>query len=148
MLSRFKQHTKWFFLIVGLLFIQQSFGYKNNLTRPIAGAEGTDARIEEGSLLFQANCASCHALNNKVVGPALAGLVDKYEEDYVWLNSWIKNNQKLIKSGDARANAIYDEYNGAAMNIFENLSDEQITSILMWPLLVILYLIISIGLLL
>jgi cytochrome c oxidase subunit 2 len=132
MLSRFKQHTKWFLLVVGLLFIQQSFGYKNNLTRPIAGEEGTDARIEEGSLLFQANCASCHALNNKVVGPALAGVVDKYEEDYTWLNAWIKNNQKLIKSGDVRAKAIYDEYNGAAMNIFENLSDKEITSIVMW----------------
>ena len=132
MLSRFKQQTKWLLLVVGLFSLQQSFAFKNNLTRPIAGAEGSEARIEEGSLLFQANCASCHALNNKVVGPALAGVIDKYDEDYEWLNAWIKNNQKLIKSGDARAKAIYDEYNGAAMNIFENLSDDQITSILMW----------------
>ena len=105
MLSRFKQQTKWLLLVVGLFSLQQSFAFKNNLTRPIAGAEGSEARIEEGSLLFQANCASCHALNNKVVGPALAGVIDKYDEDYEWLNAWIKNNQKLIKSGDARAKA-------------------------------------------
>jgi cytochrome c oxidase subunit 2 len=132
MIFQSNNQLKWLFLVIGLAFIQHSFAFKNNLTRPIAGAEGSDARIEEGSKLFNANCASCHALNNKVVGPALAGVVDKYEQDYEWLNAWIKNNQKLVKSGDARANKIYAEYNGAAMNIFENLSDDQITSILMW----------------
>lgn len=133
MLFKSNQLSKVVFLFVGLLFIQQSFAqYKSNLTRPINGVEATDAKIEEGSTLFSSNCASCHALNNKVVGPALAGVVDKYDEDYDWLLAWIKNNQKLVKSGDERANAIYAEYNGAAMNLFENLSDEQITSILMW----------------
>jgi mono/diheme cytochrome c family protein len=85
--------------------------------------------VREGEMLFAANCASCHALKNKVVGPALAGVIDKYEEDYDWLIAFTQNNQKLIKSGDERANAIYEEYNGAAMNIFENLSDDQILSI-------------------
>jgi len=132
MSNKLKQQSKWLLLLLGVFFVQQSFAYKNKLTRPIAGVEGSDARIEEGSKLFAAQCASCHALNNKVVGPALAGVIDKYEEDYDWLNAWIKNNQKLIKSGDERANAIYAEYNGAAMNIFENLSDSEITSILMW----------------
>lgn len=132
MSNKFKQQSKWLFLVLGLFFVQQSFAYTSKLTRPIAGEEGTDARIEEGSKLFSANCASCHALNGKVVGPALAGVIDKYDEDYDWLNAWIKNNQKLVKAGDERAVAIYNEYNGAAMNIFENLSDAQITSILMW----------------
>ncbi len=132
MSNNFKQNFKWLFLIIGIFFVHHSFAYKNNLTRPIAGQEGTDERIKEGSELFSANCASCHALNGKVVGPALAGLIDKYDEDYEWLNAWIKNNQKLVKAGDERALAIYNEYNGAAMNIFENLSDDQITSILMW----------------
>lgn len=108
------------------------FAYKSNLTRQINGQDGTDARIQEGSELFSANCASCHALNNKVVGPALSGLVDKYEEDYEWMIAWIQNNTKLIKAGDERALAIYNEYNGQAMNVFENLSEDQITSILMW----------------
>jgi|TARA_B110000902_G_scaffold57066_1_gene66637 cytochrome c oxidase subunit 2 len=132
MSNKFKQQPKWLFLVLGLFFAQQSFAYKNVLTRPIDGVEGTDELIEKGSKLFTANCASCHALKGKVVGPALAGVINKYDEDYEWLNAWIKNNQKLIKSGDARANAIYDEYNGAAMNIFENLSDDDINSILMW----------------
>ncbi|MBT6236463.1 MAG: c-type cytochrome [Bacteroidetes bacterium] len=132
MSNKFKQQTKWLFLVLGLLFVQHSFAYKSTLTRQIAGEDGTDARIEEGSKLFAANCASCHKLKGKLVGPGLEGVVDKYEEDWTWLNAWIKNNQKLIKSGDERANAIYTEYNKSAMNIFENLSDKQITSILMW----------------
>lgn len=128
-----QQMSKLILLILGLFFVQQSFGqYKNNLTRPINGIEATDASIEAGSKLFASNCASCHAINNKVVGPPLAGVVDKYDEDYEWILAWIKNNGKLRKSGDERANAIFDEYNGLDMTVFENLSDEEITSILMW----------------
>jgi cytochrome c1 len=43
---------------------------------------------------------------------------------------WIKNNEKLRASGDKDAIAIYNEYGGAAMNSFENLSDDQIKSII------------------
>ena len=128
----FLKHTKWVFLAIGLFLFNTSFSaeYKSKITTPVNGQEATDARIGEGSVLFKANCTSCHALNKKVVGPALSGVVSKYDGDYEWLLSWIKNNQKLVKSGDERANAIYSEYNGAAMNIFENLSDDEITSMI------------------
>tara|TARA_B110000977_G_scaffold2120_1_gene2913 strand:+ start:1200 stop:2984 length:1785 start_codon:yes stop_codon:yes gene_type:complete len=130
----FLKHTKWVFLAIGLFLFNTSFSaeYKSKITTPVNGQEATDARIGEGSVLFKANCTSCHALNKKVVGPALSGVVSKYDGDYEWLLSWIKNNQKLVKSGDERANAIYSEYNGDAMNIFENLSDDEITSMIMW----------------
>ena len=132
MLTIIKNPVKLLLVLFGLFFFHNSQAYKNNLTRPIDGVEGTDELIKQGSELFSANCASCHALKGKVVGPALEGVIDKYEEDYAWLNAWIKNSQKLVKSGDERAVAIYNEYNGQAMNIFENLKDEEITSILMW----------------
>ena len=127
-----KTISKWFLIAIGLLFFNQSFGFKNNLSRQINGQDGTEARIEEGSKLFNSNCASCHALQGKVVGPALGGIVDKYDQDYEWLIGWIKNNTKLIAQGDERALAIYNEYGQQAMNVFENLSDDEITSILMW----------------
>jgi hypothetical protein len=47
MSNKFKQQTKWLFLVLGLLFVQHSFAYKSTLTRQIAGEDGTDARIEE-----------------------------------------------------------------------------------------------------
>ncbi|MDB9882933.1 c-type cytochrome [Bacteroidia bacterium] len=131
MINKIQKQSKWFFLIIGLFFIQHSFAYKNLLTEPVNGQESSDARIEEGSNLFASNCASCHALNKKVVGPALGGVVSKYDGDYEWIISWIKNNVKLTKSGDARA-AEASAIDASVMNIFENLSDNEITSILMY----------------
>ena len=84
----------------------------------------------KGKQLFNQNCAACHALNRKMTGPALAGVTARYEGDKEWLYAWIKNNQALIKAGDERALAIYNEYNGAAMNAFPTLSNEDIDNIL------------------
>lgn len=84
--------------------------------------------IAKGKSLFNANCASCHKLNKKLVGPALRGVSAKYDKE--WLYSWIKNSAALIKSGDDQAVAIYEEYNKVAMNAFPQLSNEDIDNIL------------------
>ena len=84
--------------------------------------------IAKGKSLFNANCASCHKLNKKLIGPALRGVSAKYDKE--WLYSWIKNSAALIKSGDDQAVAIYEEYNKVAMNAFPQLSNEDIDNIL------------------
>ena len=84
--------------------------------------------IAKGKSLFNSQCASCHKLNRKLVGPALKGVSAKYEKE--WLYSWIKNSAAMIKSGDERAVAIYEEYNKVAMNAFPNLSNNDIDNIL------------------
>ena len=38
---------------------------------------------DEGAKLFKANCASCHAINQKVVGPALKGVYNRYDEAWI-----------------------------------------------------------------
>jgi len=86
------------------------------------------ADVNAGEELFKANCTSCHAIDKKVIGPKLEGVTKKYTEE--WLIKWIKNNEALRKSGDAQANAIYNEYNGAAMNLFANFSDDDVKNIL------------------
>ena len=91
---------------------------------PVAQAVDTVA----GENLFNANCAACHKLYKKATGPALFQVGDKYDRE--WLYSWIKNSQEMIKSGDARANAIYNEYNGAVMNSFPQLSTADIDNII------------------
>jgi cytochrome c oxidase subunit 2 len=83
---------------------------------------------EEGKTLYQANCTSCHAINDKVVGPALKDVHKRREE--AWLLKWIKNSQKLIASGDPVAVQVYKENNESPMLAFENLSDNQIKSII------------------
>lgn len=86
------------------------------------------ADVAEGEKLFNANCTSCHALNEKVVGPALSGVDKRHSE--AWLIKWIKNSQSLVKAGDAEALKIYNEYNQSVMTSFETLSDAQVKSIL------------------
>ena len=67
-------------------------------------------------------------INKNLIGPALAGVSAKYEKE--WLYSWIKNSNAMIKSGDERAVAIWEEYNKAAMNAFPQLSNMDIDNIL------------------
>ena len=82
----------------------------------------------KGKDLFDANCASCHAMDKVAIGPALRNVRQRYEDE--WLVQWIQNNVALRKSGDERAIAIYDKYNQAAMNVFGNLSEDDIKNIL------------------
>src|ERR1035437_5079735 len=84
--------------------------------------------VEEGSKLFKANCGSCHAINQKVVGPALKGVYNKYDE--AWLLKWVKNSQDLIKSGDSKAIKIFEENNEVVMTSFSSFTDDQVKSII------------------
>ena len=81
-----------------------------------------------GKKLFNANCAACHKLNKKAVGPALKGVSAKYDKE--WLYSWIKNSAAMIKEGDAQAIAIWEEYNKTAMTAFPQLSNADIDNII------------------
>ena len=82
---------------------------------------------DKGKQLFKNNCASCHNMEKKVVGPALKNVVKNQGED--WTKAWIKNNNKLRASGDKHANQIFKEYNGMAMTAYEHLGDEAIVDL-------------------
>ncbi len=86
------------------------------------------ARQKEGRTLFRSLCASCHKLEKKHVGPALGGVTERREND--WLKAWIKNNAALRASGDRDAIAIFKEYKGSVMSSFGQLTDTQIDDIL------------------
>ncbi|RAV28593.1 c-type cytochrome [Sinomicrobium soli] len=89
---------------------------------------GQEGDPDRGKQLFNSNCAACHKLDQRMTGPALAGVTK--ERDREWLHKWIKNNVALRKSGDPDAIAIFEEYNGAAMNTFPQLSEQDIDDIL------------------
>ncbi|CAI8320700.1 MAG: Menaquinone reductase, multiheme cytochrome c subunit [Owenweeksia sp. TMED14] len=84
--------------------------------------------VDLGKKLFKSNCASCHKLDKKLIGPALAGVTQRRSEE--WLLRWIRNNAELRASGDADAKAIFEEYNGSIMSAFPALADDDIKSIL------------------
>ena len=84
--------------------------------------------IQAGKSLFNTNCAACHQLNRKAVGPALRGVTDKYDKE--WLYRWIKNGTQMIKDGDPQAVAIWEEYNRAVMTNYPQFSNQDIDNIL------------------
>jgi mono/diheme cytochrome c family protein len=84
--------------------------------------------VKAGKSLFNANCAACHKLDKKLVGPALGKISERRE--LPWLKAWIRNNNALRASGDADAIAIYEEYNGAAMSAFPQLSDADLVNLI------------------
>ncbi len=100
-------------------------------TTSLSAQEGDPAK---GKSLFNANCAACHTLDKKMTGPSLRNveqrLADDEGLDREWIYAWIKNSAGMIKSGDAYANKIYNEYSGAAMTAFPQLSNEDIDNIL------------------
>lgn len=84
--------------------------------------------VAAGESLFKANCAACHKLDSKSVGPALRGVADLFDRD--WLHKWIRNSQALIASGDPTAVRLFEENNRAVMTAFPGLSDADIDNIL------------------
>ena len=82
---------------------------------------------EAGKQLFKNNCASCHNMEKRVVGPALKNVVKNQGKE--WTTSWIINNNKLRASGDKHANDIFKEYNGMAMPAYEHLGSDAISNI-------------------
>lgn len=100
-------------------------------TTTLSAQEGDAAN---GKALFNSQCAACHQLDKKMTGPALrnveARLAEEQGLDREWIYAWTKNSAGVIKSGDAYANKVYEEYGGAPMTAFPQLSNEEIDDIL------------------
>ena len=95
----------------------------------LSSSIGNQLNAQDGKALFSQNCASCHAVNKKLTGPALAGVEDRWPEKKN-LYAWIKNSAAFLKTGDPYANKLYNEYNKTAMNLFPGLADKDIDAIL------------------
>jgi cytochrome c2 len=113
MLRKIK-HILFFLLIVAIPGISQEPG----------------VRYDRGERLFSTYCGPCHGIHREMLGPMLASITKKHEEE--WLVKFIKNSQKVIVSGDEYANYLYEQYNQVVMPAFEYLSDEEIKDILFY----------------
>lgn len=90
---------------------------------------------DAGKTLFQNYCASCHNKNMKddLTGPALGGVQQRWASyPRTDLYAWIHNSQVLIKSGHPRATELWNKFKPTVMNTFENLSTDDIESILLY----------------
>ncbi|MGI4874949.1 MAG: cytochrome c3 family protein [Janthinobacterium lividum] len=100
-------------------------------TSGAAAAGGGDAAaIAAGDALFKNNCTQCHAVNEKVVGPALAGISKR--RNMGWLVPWIHNSTKVIASGDAYAVKLFNDNGKQQMTSFPQLTDKDISNIIAW----------------
>src|SRR5580658_4602724 len=81
-----------------------------------------------GRNLFQTNCAQCHSPSRAVTGPPLAYIGQR--RSFNWLVRYIRNNQKVLASGDCYSQYIFNAYNKTLMPLYPNLSDKDIDCIL------------------
>ena len=83
---------------------------------------------DDGKALFKMNCASCHAIDKIITGPALRGVEDRWEnKEHLYM--WIKNWEKAVATGDQYAVKM-QEFSPTPMSTFTQLTDKQIDAIL------------------
>ncbi|MCG7857059.1 c-type cytochrome [Flavihumibacter sp.] len=84
---------------------------------------------QDGKALFQQNCASCHAVAKDLTGPKLAGIEERVPDKKL-LYAWIRNNQAVLATGNKYFTDLYNQWNKTAMNLFPNLTDEEIAAMI------------------
>ena len=94
-----------------------------------SGLPSSEEAIAEGQTLYSNNCAQCHEIHSRSVGPALANVTERRPTE--WLINFIRNSQKVIQSGDEYAVQLYNEYNKTVMPPHD-FSDQEILNILAW----------------
>jgi mono/diheme cytochrome c family protein len=84
------------------------------------------APVSKGLQLFKQNCASCHALDKDLVGPALRGVGERgpWAADKENLKKWIKDPRPFV-ANDPYAKALKNRF-GQTMPAQSQLSDADI----------------------
>lgn len=93
-----------------------------------SAANAQNVSADEGKIIFSARCTSCHNVNKKLTGPALAKVDERHSE--AWIINFIKGSQAMIKAGDKEALEVYNQNNQVVMPDHPDLNDGQIKDIL------------------
>jgi len=94
----------------------------------LCAAGDASAQVNEGEQLFNQVCVACHTINKgKLIGPDLANVHQRRPEE--WIIRFVKSSQSVIKSGDAYAAALFEEFNKIPMPD-NNFTDAQILNII------------------
>jgi cytochrome c2 len=113
---------KWFLLVCFMC------GFALLETAWLVRAAPPDQAAEQGRVLFEQHCASCHTIGGgDLVGPDLQGVVDRRDPD--WLRRWLAAPDKMLAEGDPVAADLLDQFNGIPMPN-QNLSTADIDALL------------------
>src|SRR4051812_17969223 len=77
--NRRNMRSKWFLYVFCLGFVT------NVVANP----------VPEGKTIFMNRCAACHNVNKKLTGPALAGVDNRHNLD--WIVRFVQSSQTVIK---------------------------------------------------
>src|SRR2546427_8328530 len=98
-----------------------------------AGADDDETReakfSAEAATIFNKRCTACHTFGKGVkVGPDLKGVTERRTRD--WLLHFIRSSSSTIQSGDPTATKLFREFKQERMPDWDDLTPEQIASIL------------------
>lgn len=118
-----------------LLFLSCQKKKSSNYTQPYHSSSQTsknkpqkeDPKLLKGEAIFDSQCAACHRMNRKLVGPALENITKRHNKE--WVMNFIIDNQDLIKKKDSAALAIWLEYNKSPMPNFKHLTEEELQNL-------------------
>lgn len=79
-----------------------------------------------GKQLFDTNCISCHLAENKLVGPAPKGILDRRSPE--WVMNMIINPDEMLEK-DALAQELLEEFNGVPM-VNQRITEEEARAML------------------
>ncbi|MEJ7768795.1 MAG: PQQ-dependent sugar dehydrogenase [Chitinophagaceae bacterium] len=82
--------------------------------------------IAQGEANFNRYCSGCHNFRQDGIGPQLGGLTKKVSTS--WIHNFVRNPQKVISSGDQRAQQLYKKYK-VVMPSFATLSNNDLDAI-------------------
>ncbi|MEK6153056.1 cytochrome c [Flavobacteriaceae bacterium 3-367] len=77
--------------------------------------------VAQGEAKFKTICTACHMVDQRMIGPAMAGVYERRSPE--WVMNMILNPDGMLKE-DPIAKALLKEYNNAIM-LNQNLSEEE-----------------------
>lgn len=106
-----------FFMLIGM----HTFAFAQDV-------DSSDEAVAAGKAVFNANCKTCHKLDQKLTGPALRGATERQPVEAV--KSFIKNSTAVIASGNSYYDNLFKEYGNLQMPAHGFLSDEDLDNLL------------------
>jgi len=112
---------------IGLL---QAFVFLPLLLAPLGSAAAPDdpALYAQGEKIFRGYCTACHRPDRDATGPMLKGSRERWEGQGD-IYAWIRNSQAYLRTGNAYANRLFEEWKRSVMTPMP-LSDEEIDAVL------------------
>ncbi len=83
------------------------------------------AMVKSGQEVYEAKCAACHKMDEKVVGPALGGVTKRRTPE--WIMNMILNPEEMTKQ-DPTAQALLAEH--LTQMTFQNVTEKEARAIL------------------